>query len=58
MVTRVITAREAASVPEIADLLARHRIKRVPIVRDEGLVGIASRADVSRAVAGAQLIGL
>jgi CBS domain-containing protein len=51
MVTRVITAREAASVPEIADLLARHRIKRVPIVCDGELAGIVSRSDVLRAVA-------
>jgi CBS domain-containing protein len=50
MVTPVITARENASLPEIADLLARHRIKRVPIVRDGELVGVVSRADVVRAV--------
>lgn len=57
MVTRMITAPESASVPEIADLLGRHRIKRVPIVRDGELVGIVSRADVLHAVAGAQFIG-
>ncbi len=38
MVTCAITAREDASVPEIADLFARHRIKRVPIVRNGGAV--------------------
>jgi hypothetical protein len=32
MVTRVITAREAASVREIADLLARHRIIRAAVI--------------------------
>ncbi len=51
MVTPVITAPEDASVPELADLLARHRIKRVPIVREGRLVGIVSRADVVRALA-------
>ena len=51
MVAPVITAAADASVPEVADLLARHRIKRVPIVRDGRLVGIVSRADVIRALA-------
>ena len=51
MVAPVITAPADASVPELADLLARHRIKRVPIVRDGRLVGIVSRADVVRALA-------
>lgn len=50
MVTPVITAPEDASVPELADLLARHRIKRVPITHDGRLVGIVSRADVVRAL--------
>jgi len=51
MVAPVITAPADASVPELADLLARHRIKRVPIVRDDRIVGIVSRADVIRALA-------
>jgi CBS domain-containing protein len=51
MVTPVITAPDNASVPEIADLLTRHRIKRVPIMRDGKLVGIVSRADVVHALA-------
>jgi CBS domain-containing protein len=51
MVVPVITAPESASVPELADLLARHRIKRVPIVREGRLVGIVSRADLVRALA-------
>lgn len=51
MVRPVITAADTANVPEIADLLARHRIKRVPVVRDGKLVGIVSRADVVRALA-------
>ena len=51
MVAPVITAPAHASVPEIADLLARHRIKRVPVVRDGRVVGIVSRADVIHALA-------
>jgi CBS domain-containing protein len=51
MVTPVITAPADASAAELADLLAQHHIKRVPIVRDGKLVGIVSRADVVRALA-------
>jgi CBS domain len=50
-VVRVVEATEAA---EIAALLAQYRIKRVPVVRDGRLVGIVSRADLLRAVAGAE----
>jgi CBS domain-containing protein len=51
MVTPVVTAQENTNVPAIADLLARHGIKRVPILRGGKLVGIVSRADVVRALA-------
>ncbi len=51
MTTPVITARDDTDVPVLADLLARHRIKRVPIVREGKLVGIVSRADLVRALA-------
>ncbi len=51
MISPVITAQDDTTVPELADLLARHRIKRVPIVQDGKLVGIVSRADVVRALA-------
>jgi CBS domain-containing protein len=51
MVTPVITATEETTVPELADLIGRHHIKRIPIVRDGKLVGIVSRADVVRAIA-------
>jgi len=47
----VITANETATPAEIADLLLRHRIKRVPIVREGHLVGIFSRADLIRDLA-------
>jgi CBS domain-containing protein len=37
-------------VPEIADLLILHKIKRVPILKDGRVVGIVSRADIVRAM--------
>jgi CBS domain-containing protein len=57
-----LTAREIMSAPvvcvtedaddgEIARLLSVHRIKRVPVIRDERLLGIVSRADLLRALA-------
>lgn len=47
----VVTATAAATIPEIADLLSRHHIKRVPILRAGKVVGIVSRADIVRAMA-------
>ena len=35
---------------DVAQLLERHRIKRVPVVRDGRVVGIVSRADLLRAL--------
>ena len=46
----VVTVTEDTDVAEIARLLAEYRIKRVPIVRDGRVVGIASRADLLRAL--------
>lgn len=51
MTREVVTATEATSLPAIADLLGKHRIKRVPIVRKGEVVGIISRADVVRVFA-------
>lgn len=51
MVRDVVTATERTSLSEIADLMSKHRIKRVPILRDGKLVGIVSRADVVRTLA-------
>ena len=50
MHTAIISAGEDASLAELADLMLKHGIKRVPILRDGVLVGIVSRADVVRAV--------
>jgi CBS domain-containing protein len=51
MTRDVITATEGTSTAELADMLSRHRIKRVPILRDGKLVGIVSRADLVRVLA-------
>ena len=48
MTAPAITATEGTSISEIADLSQRHRIKRVPIVRDGKVVGVVSRADLVR----------
>lgn len=46
MTRDLITVGEDASLEEIATLLKKHRIKRVPVVRDRQLVGIVSRANL------------
>jgi CBS domain-containing protein len=51
MTRPVITASEDTGITRLAELLAGHRIKRLPIVRDGKLIGIVSRADVIRAIA-------
>ncbi|SAK87038.1 HPP family protein [Caballeronia calidae] len=50
MSTDVVTVSEDRPVAEIAELLERRRIKRVPVVRDEKVVGLVSRANVLRAL--------
>jgi CBS domain-containing protein len=42
----VITVPEEATVEEIASILEKHRIKRVPVLRNGKLVGIVSRANL------------
>jgi CBS domain-containing protein len=52
MTRDVITVQEEDSVEAIAQLMAEHRIKRVVVLRGETLVGLVSRADIVRALAG------
>jgi CBS domain-containing protein len=47
----LVTITEKTRIDEIARLLAIYHIKRAPVVRDERLVGIVSRADLVRGVA-------
>ncbi len=51
MSSPAVTATEAANIGEVADLLFRHKIKRVPIVRDGKVVGVVSRADLIHTLA-------
>lgn len=51
MTTSVITAKEDATLAELARLLEEHRIKRVPIVRKGRLIGIVSRANLLHGIA-------
>jgi CBS domain-containing protein len=51
MVKPVITATPDTGVPQLADLLVRHHIKRLPIVQGGRLVGLVARADLIRAFA-------
>jgi CBS domain-containing protein len=51
MSKHVVAVSEDTSVGEIADLLERHGIKRVPVVKGGKLVGLVSRADIVRAFA-------
>ncbi|WP_428662406.1 CBS domain-containing protein [Reyranella sp.] len=50
----VISASEETPLGEIAALLEKHRIKRVPVLRDGKLVGIVSRANLIQALAVSQ----
>lgn len=54
MSTEVISAGEETPLGEIANLLEKHRIKRVPILRDGKLVGIVSRSNLIQALASVQ----
>lgn len=51
MSSDLITVGEDTPIGEIARTLEKHRIKRVPVVRDDRLVGIVSRADLLQAIA-------
>ena len=46
MTTRVVTVTEEKSVEEVVELMLRHAIHRVPVVRDAMPVGIVARHDI------------
>ena len=56
MSREVITVDEDTPVSDIANLLTERKIKRVPVVRQDRLVGIVSRGDIVHAVALGHLI--
>src|SRR5579872_1261499 len=49
MTAPALTVRTTQQVSEVARLMIDHRINRVPVVHDDRLVGIVSRADLVRA---------
>ena len=51
MTRNVITVEEDTPLNEIAELLERHHIKRVPVLKDGKLTGIVSRANLLQGLA-------
>ena len=51
MTREVVSVSEEMPLEEVATLLERHRIKRVPVMRDGKLVGIVSRANLLHGLA-------
>lgn len=54
MTTNVIQVAPEATIGDVADALERHRIKRVPVVRNGQVVGVISRANIMRVLAAAK----
>nr|WP_207199583.1 CBS domain-containing protein [Rhodoplanes elegans] len=52
MTKPVVTVPEDADIVEVAGVLAQNRIKRAPVTANGRMVGIVSRADLVRAIAG------
>jgi CBS domain-containing protein len=52
MTTDVASVAENAALADVVELMERKRIKRVPVLRDGRIVGIVSRANLLRALAG------
>lgn len=50
MTSPAISAQEGTPLKDIADLMLKHQIKRVPIVRDGTVVGVVSRVDLVKAL--------
>lgn len=51
MSKKIISVGEETPVEEIARLMTTHRIKRLPVMRKDEVVGIVSRADIVSAIA-------
>jgi CBS-domain-containing membrane protein len=51
MVRQVFTAEETTTLPELAELMIKHGVKRLPVLRDGKVAGIVSRADLVAAIA-------
>jgi CBS domain-containing protein len=55
MSDNVVSVSEETPLGEIASLLEKHRIKRVPVLRDGKLVGVVSRSNLIQALAAAHV---
>ena len=55
MSRHVIAVRDDAGLSEVADVLDTNKLKRVPVVRGGGLVGIISRGDLVRVLSQASV---
>ncbi len=51
MVRHVIAAEEDMTLPQLAELMIKHGVKRLPVLRDGKVVGVVSRSDLVAAVA-------
>lgn len=51
MSKKVISVNEETPVEEIAQLMTIHKIKRLPVMRGDQVVGVVSRADIVSAIA-------
>ena len=54
----IVGVTDDTPVEEIATIMTTHKIKRVPVMRGEKLVGIVSRSDIVGAVASGKHIAL
>ncbi len=50
MTTPVVSVEETTPLDEVAVLMRKHRVRRLPVTRNGALVGIVSRADMIRAL--------
>ena len=50
MTKNVITVDEEATLSDVAELMAKHNIKRVPVLREGSMIGILSRANLIQAL--------
>jgi CBS domain-containing protein len=58
MTKKAITVDEDTSVEEIAELMTKHRINRLPVLNGSRVIGIVSRADIVSAIASGEHIVL
>jgi CBS domain-containing protein len=50
MSRHVITVQEDDTLGHVAEMMARHKVKRVPVLRGDSIVGIVSRANLLQAL--------